>query len=224
MAGVLVVNADDFGLTDGINEGVVRAHRHGIVTSASLMVQAPRAAAGAALAAGCPELSVGLHFVERPAADIDDPATLARELDTQLELFSSLLGRPPTHIDGHHHVQLEGERHAVFTDVADRLGIPVRGHSPIRYIGGFYGQWEWGVTDLSHVSVEYLIHLLREEVIGGRSEIACHPAASLAGLRSDYHHERLVELGALTDPRSRAAVAELGITLRNFDGILSDQD
>jgi predicted glycoside hydrolase/deacetylase ChbG (UPF0249 family) len=221
MVRVLVVNADDFGLTDGVNEGIIRAHREGIVTSASLMVRAPRAAAAAALAEGCPDLSLGLHYEHAVDADIDDPATLAAELEDQLERFAALVGRPPTHLDSHHHVHLEARRASAFADVGRRLDVPVRGCSPVRYIGGFYGQWQWGVTDLSHLSVDYLVHLLREEVIEGCYETACHPAASLDGLESIYRGERLVELETLTDRRVRAALVELGIVLRNFDGILS---
>src|ERR671914_186803 len=58
----LIVNADDFGQSRGINRGVIDAHRHGIVTSASLMVRWPAALEAAAYARAHPELSVGLHL------------------------------------------------------------------------------------------------------------------------------------------------------------------
>ena len=77
------------------------------------------------------------------------------------------------------------------------------------------------MTDLSHLSVDYLVHLLREEALEGCREIACHPAASLEGTESSYHEERLVELETLTEPRVRAALVELGIEPRSYDGILS---
>src|SRR5688572_27225623 len=57
----LVVNADDFGMSAGVNRGIIEAYRNGIVTSASLMVRGPAAAEAAALSRGCPALSVGLH-------------------------------------------------------------------------------------------------------------------------------------------------------------------
>jgi predicted glycoside hydrolase/deacetylase ChbG (UPF0249 family) len=221
MVRVVVVNADDFGLTDGVNEGVIRAHCEGIVTSASLMVRASQAAAAAAVAKECPDLSLGLHYEEPADADDDDPAKFVAELEDQLERFAALVGRPPTHLDSHHHVHLEGRCSSAFADVGRRLGIPVRGRSPVRYIGGFYGQWEWGVTDLSHLTVDYLLHLLREEAVGSCSEIACHPAASLEGLESIYREERLVELETLTEPRVRTALHELRIELRGFDGVLT---
>ena len=57
----LIVNADDFGQTSGINRGIVEAHLYGIVTSTSLMVDQPGAEEAARLAAGLDNLSVGLH-------------------------------------------------------------------------------------------------------------------------------------------------------------------
>ena len=57
----LIVNADDFGLTHGVNRAVADAHRHGVLTSASLMVDAPGAEDAARLARELPGLSVGLH-------------------------------------------------------------------------------------------------------------------------------------------------------------------
>ena len=61
MSRVLIVNADDFGRTGGINRGIARAHEEGIVTSASLMVRDPAAAEAAAYAGEHPQLGVGLH-------------------------------------------------------------------------------------------------------------------------------------------------------------------
>jgi hopanoid biosynthesis associated protein HpnK len=58
----LVVNADDFGRSTSINQAVVRAHREGILTTASLMVNEPAAAEAVALAKENPQLGVGLHL------------------------------------------------------------------------------------------------------------------------------------------------------------------
>jgi chitin disaccharide deacetylase len=72
----LIANADDFGRTAGINEAVVRAHREGILTTASLMVNEPACAAAVRLAKENPTLGVGLHLTflcgraALPAAEI----------------------------------------------------------------------------------------------------------------------------------------------------------
>src|SRR5919201_1887636 len=58
----LIVNADDFGQSAGVNRGIIEAHERGIVTSASLMVRWPAATEAAAYARDHPELSLGLHL------------------------------------------------------------------------------------------------------------------------------------------------------------------
>src|SRR5215471_6063616 len=93
----LIVNADDFGLSVGVNRGIIETVQHGIVTSASLMVRQPAAVAAGEYAKSNPSLSVGLHldfgeWVPRgeewvplyTVVPTDDPAELARELQRQL--------------------------------------------------------------------------------------------------------------------------------------------
>lgn len=58
----LIVNADDFGRSHSINEAVVRAHREGILTGASLMVNEPAFDDAVNLARQNPKLGVGLHL------------------------------------------------------------------------------------------------------------------------------------------------------------------
>ena len=67
----LVVSGDDFGAASAVNAAIVRAHRDGVLTSASLMVTGAAAAEAVALARQHPRLAVGLHLVlaqGRPAA------------------------------------------------------------------------------------------------------------------------------------------------------------
>jgi hopanoid biosynthesis associated protein HpnK len=64
-------SADDFGLTDSVNEGIERAHRDGVLQAASLMVAAPAAADAVRRARANPSLRVGLHLVV-----IEGPAVL----------------------------------------------------------------------------------------------------------------------------------------------------
>ena len=59
----IVLNADDFGASASINSAVIRAHRQGVLTSASLMVTGEAAAGAVALAREAPDLAVGLHLV-----------------------------------------------------------------------------------------------------------------------------------------------------------------
>ncbi len=59
----LIVNADDFGLTSGVNRGIVEAHSRGIVTSATLMASGRKFDEAASLVSQVPHLSVGCHVV-----------------------------------------------------------------------------------------------------------------------------------------------------------------
>jgi chitin disaccharide deacetylase len=63
MTNQLIVSADDFGLSEEVNEAVERAHRDGILRAASLMVAAPAAPDAIARARALPGLRVGLHVV-----------------------------------------------------------------------------------------------------------------------------------------------------------------
>ena len=58
---ILIVNADDFGLSRSINEGILEAHRDGIVNSASLMVNMPGFEDALARLSEHPRLAVGVH-------------------------------------------------------------------------------------------------------------------------------------------------------------------
>src|SRR6266700_1143108 len=58
----LIVNGDDFGLSEGVNGGIIEAAERGILTSASLMVRQPAAAAAGAYTRETRKISVGLHL------------------------------------------------------------------------------------------------------------------------------------------------------------------
>ncbi len=73
----LIVNADDFGLTCGINRAVVDLHDHGALDSATLMTAAPRFAEAVALAKQHPSLGIGCHIVLVDGAPVADPASIS---------------------------------------------------------------------------------------------------------------------------------------------------
>ena len=82
MTRLLIVNADDYGLTTGISQGILRAHREGIVTSASVLAIGPAYPKVCHLLADHPKLGVGVHL----AAVGEDPPLLSRaEIPTLFE-------------------------------------------------------------------------------------------------------------------------------------------
>ena len=211
----LIVNADDLGTSPGVNRGIVEAHQRGIVTSASLMVDRAAAADGVERAAAAPGLSVGLHF-EGDDVDLSDAGVARGELERQLERFHMLVGRGPTHIDSHHHVHRAEPAIEAFREVADGLGVPLREASPVAFVGGFYAQWEWEVTELHYVSVEFLEQILRTEVTNEWTELGCHPGYIDPAFDSVYRMEREAEIETLTDPRVPAILADCDIALRSY--------
>ncbi len=224
----LIVNADDFGLEPGVNEGIVRAHERGIVTSASLMVLRPAARAAAFYARTRQTLGVGLHLElgewsyrdghwveDHVVAPTSDPGAVARETDRQLALFRELTGGDPTHIDSHQHVHCDEPTRSLVVDRAVRLGIPVRSVlGRARHYGGFYGQGPTGERHPEWVGVDSLLATLRG-LPPGVTELACHPGAG-PDLTGAYAAERRLELETLCHPRVRDAVHDEGIELRTF--------
>jgi predicted glycoside hydrolase/deacetylase ChbG (UPF0249 family) len=180
------------------------------------MVLEPAAEYAAALAREHPKLSVGLHFVEDGSADLDDPAQLERALREQLARFRELLGRDPTHVDSHHHAHTQEDRAATFAPIVEPLGVPLRFDGKVGYVGGFWAQWEPGVTELRYVRRPFLLHLVRTEVPEGWTEIACHPARITGDFTSSYLTEREVELSTLTEPGLREEIEAEGVRLVSY--------
>lgn len=222
----LVLNADDLGLSEAVNEGIFRAHAEGVVTSASLMVRQGAAPAAAEAAASHPELAIGLHIdlgewiYERGEwiqaylhCDTDDRDAVEAECRAQLERFRALLGRDPTHLDSHQHVHESEPVAGVAEALADELGVPLRNRA-VRYEGGFYGQSGKGEAFPDGISPERLRALIGE-LPPGWTEIGCHPAAGPVPT-SSYDAERQVEMRTLCDPSIREALNVTNVKLCSF--------
>jgi predicted glycoside hydrolase/deacetylase ChbG (UPF0249 family) len=222
---LLIVNADDFGASRGVNEGIRRAHDVGVVTSASLMVRMPATEAAVSLARDRPRLSVGLHAdltgegTPPPVQDVTDLAACREELAAQLERFTALMGRAPTHLDAHHNVYRLPHLEPLFVELAGELGLPLREHSSVRYFPDFYGQWDDGETHPEWIGAENLMRMLAEDVGPGVTELSCHPGLVDASFDSPYHRERELELRALCDPRVRGYLQESDISLISYHDV-----
>jgi chitin disaccharide deacetylase len=215
----VIVNGDDFGASRGINRGIIEAHRHGILTSTSLLVNTPWSEEAALLARAAPELSVGLHVdllrdPEQPASSISDDHCRA-ELHAQVARFHTLMGGPPTHLDAHHNLHREPRLLPHFLDVARQHGLPLREHSRVRYFSKFYGQWG-GQTHLEQISAESLARMLETEFGEGITELSCHPGYPDPHFSSGYSTERETELRTLCDPLLRRVLVEQSIQLINY--------
>lgn len=151
----VIVNADDFGLTQGVNESILACHLAGSVTSTSFMANMDAAEHAAILARGNPTLGVGLHFnltLGRPlsprasvpslvgdAGDFLPRRDLLRRWalnridsqEIQVELLAQLarmrqLGLEPTHFDSHQHVHSIPQVFRSVAELASAEGKAVR--------------------------------------------------------------------------------------------------
>jgi chitin disaccharide deacetylase len=226
----VIVNADDFGLSAGINRGIVEAHERGIVTSTSLMVRGDAAAAAADYGRQDSRLSVGLHidlaeWIYRDDAwsplyqvvDLADPAAVEREVRRQLDAFLGLMGRRPTHLDSHQHLHREAPLRSVAQRLAAELKVPLRHFSAVRYCGSFYGQSAKGDAVPEAIRADALLAVLRG-LPPGITELACHPGYA-DDVETTYRAERACEVAALCDPRLQRVALEQCVELINFSAI-----
>jgi chitin disaccharide deacetylase len=223
----LIVNADDFGQSTGVNAGIIEAFERGIVTSASLMVRWPAACEAARYAQSHPDLSVGLHldlgeWVYRlnqwtPLYEVvhrDAPEAVAEEISKQLSTFRTLIGRTPTHIDSHQHTHRVEPVCSILKRFAREIDVPLRLCSDVRYCGGFYGQTGTGASLRDNISLSALLNLLAT-LPPGTTELGCHPATHV-DFDTMYRDERLLELQVLCNCRVREFLAKHDIELCSF--------
>jgi len=90
MAGRLIVNADDFGLCEGVNRAVKQAHTEGILTSATIMAGMPAAAQAVQLAREMPALGVGVHLNLFDASPVSEDKRIKVLLNSNGEFALSL--------------------------------------------------------------------------------------------------------------------------------------
>ena len=168
-----------------------------------------------------PDLAIGLHWdvwgEDEREFDLTDRKAVKEEFHRQMDEFHRLFERPPSHIDSHRHAHREDFLFPLFLELAAPFGIPLRGDGSVRFVGGFYAQWEWMVTNLAHVSVRRLQEMLRNEVAEGWTEFSCHPGYVSPDYHAVYLKEREAEVATLTDPVIRRTVEEVGICLVSYN-------
>jgi hopanoid biosynthesis associated protein HpnK len=149
----LIVNADDFGLSPSVNTAVIRAHREGILTSASLMVNGAAFDEAVKLAKKNPTLGVGLHLALLQSHSVLSPEKIPGLVNARGEFsespvgvglnyfFKSSLreqlraeihaqfdkfhstGLPLDHVNGHLHLHLHPAIFKILMEDSEKLGI-----------------------------------------------------------------------------------------------------
>jgi predicted glycoside hydrolase/deacetylase ChbG (UPF0249 family) len=216
----LIINGDDFGYGRGVTRAIVELHDRGVVTSAGLMVNTPGTAEAVALAAERPRLALGLHVnftnEAQRLVEFDDPGVCRQELRRQFDRFVELTGRLPTHLDSHQHVHRRPGCLPSFLELAEEHGLPLRDRAPVTFKGGFYAQWEYGVSLPEKVSFEALTSIVSTELSRGIYELAVHPGYHDPAAEYVYHRDREWERETLSDPRLLALLREQGVELISY--------
>lgn len=144
MARRLIVNADDFGFTTGVNDGIVEAHCSGILTAATLMANGPAFEHAVESARRHPALDVGCHLVLVGGKSVAEPGVdlsrtvgqllrrlvdgssrhwIERELAAQVEK-TLRSGLQPSHLDTHKHCHLAPPVLEAVCRISKRFSIP----------------------------------------------------------------------------------------------------
>lgn len=209
----LIVNADDFGFTSDVNEGIIEAHRRGIVTSATLMATGAAFEHAVRLARQTPSLDVGVHLTlvggqsaAQPGRPLpSSPAALAAmvmtgrfdpypECAAQVRKILDARVRP-THLDTHKHSHLLPAVAEAVGRVSQEFGIrwvrrpleaPVAGwlaRRLLRRYGCRMTDHLLGFAETGHLNQARLL-ALAPQISPGVSELLCHPGYCRAELRA----------------------------------------
>jgi predicted glycoside hydrolase/deacetylase ChbG (UPF0249 family) len=148
----LIVNADDFGYNEKINQGIIAAHKDGVVTSTSLMVTKEGFNNAVELAKENSKLSLGIHLDLDEFFDIDhtrgkiigfrqnpiDKVKIESEIKRQFDTVFSK-GLKPDHLTGHHHSHMVKEVFEILVPLMKQYNIPsIRFNKKIAYDPNIY--------------------------------------------------------------------------------------
>jgi chitin disaccharide deacetylase len=238
----LVVNADDYGHTPGVSQGIREAHLHGIVTSTTAMINIPGVENDLHLVLQeCPRLGIGVHLVLTtgmsllPASEVStlinreghfpgeeglisrittiDLNQVRAEWEAQVQKFVKITGKNPDHLDSHHHVACFSPEYAQnCLKMNQELLNRFKIPHPEHFIKSFYD---------AGGALQHLFSLL-DMLDKGTSEMMCHPGFSDSELlsMSSYATQRQRELSILTDKKVIEFVQRQGIELITFKSIV----
>jgi predicted glycoside hydrolase/deacetylase ChbG (UPF0249 family) len=233
----LIVNADDFGFTRDVNEGIVAAHRRGILTATTIMATGPAFAHAVDLSRDNPDLDIGCHLVLVGSEGF--PATIPRLLyavaTRRIRIYDELAaqvrrildaGLRPTHLDTHKHTHVLPPVLDAVARISEEFGInwvrrPLLFHRSLskhgcRTTDHFTGFRMTGKYDAAELAA--LIRRLPE----GVTEFMCHPGFCTPELRAAstrLKESRQRELEALTSPEVRDALSESAVELVSYRGL-----
>lgn len=237
----LIVNADDFGYSEGVNHGIISAHKNGIVTSCTVMANMPGFKHGMKLIKENPTLKCGVHmtltcykpilkdhktivdengnFFRNPSEEVlknIDLEEVYREFKAQIEKVRERV--EITHLDSHHHVHCQEYLRPVIERITNEYKLPIRKSVDMIPIEGIKYAQCLGSFYMDNAKEEYFKEHLEELKAYEVIDLMCHPAfvdAFLMG-SSSYNVQRAQEHKILTSEKVKKLLDDNGFELINY--------
>ena len=236
----LIVNADDFGLSKSVNEGIIHAHKQGIVSSTTVMMNMPYAQEAIHYHRDNPKLGFGVHLVLTQGRPLGkgyqtllnkdgffsqlnvrkrqfDKEEVIHEWSLQIEAFQNM-GIEPSHLDSHQGIYRFQDMQSVCLALQKKYRLPFRNHF-------HYWHPSLGIkTDFSNrffkegATASSLKSIISKVKNGHVLEVMCHPGyldrALVEG--SNYSQEREKELAILCSDEIKDYILKENIKLINY--------
>lgn len=227
----VIINADDFGYTKAVTDGIIKGYHQGIVRSTTALCNMPYIEYGKNLLKDCPNLSIGVHLTLTLGKSLTKNKTLTdeegyfykpaklqnhyfdveevyNEFKAQIERFIEVFGCMPSHLDSHHGMHDFQNNLQATKKLAQEYHLPVRRYNHFQFVNEF-------IKD--NVSVEGLIHIL-EKYKDQDIEIMSHCGECDLELylKSSYALPRVQELAVLCDPAIKDYIQKNKIIITNY--------
>lgn len=240
----VIINADDFGLSEGVNRGIEEVYRAGSLSSATLMVNMPGFEDAVRTAYALPGLGVGLHFNVTYGKPLSDPRLvpslvkpdgafrdiktqwhrdereIEHELAAQWERFIAT-GLRPTHLDSHHHMhQIDPSVYRAMAALAVSERIPMRKSQLPTDPSVPAPETTDAIVLDTYDQKDGINRLMRyiHALPHGTTEIMCHPGYADDTVRqiSEMTIMREQELNVFRSPDIRRTIDALGVRLIHY--------
>ena len=237
----LIINADDFGYCESVNEAIISAHKNGVVTSCTIMTGMPGFEEGVKLLQENPTLDCGVHMTltcYKPVLNthktiVDENGYFYRRMSQEIidqidieevyEEFCAQIDRAIdygvniSHLDSHHHVHTMPLLKDVIKRITDKYKLPIR--------GGFKEDIDLNVKMIPLIGTFYkdkvAVDFFEKNINVDDYEIMdmmCHPGFVSDFLKesTSYCNEREVEHSILTSKEFKDSIKNLNMTLTNY--------
>lgn len=234
----IIFNADDFGFSEGVNYGILKAHKQGVVTSTSIMANMPGFDHAVALAKQNPTLRIGVHLnitCGKPVLSTHTTMTnkagyfvhgeehnfseyeVFEELCAQIEKVTAA-GIVIDHFDSHHHIHTEEHFRGVIEKILRKYPFPIRGGFAYKNDYPYQSTLCQDFYDRG-VTLRKLEKMIASFQPDNVYDVMCHPAFidDILVEFSSYQMKRIDELKILCSKELQTKLDKLPVELVTYN-------